>query len=86
MMQQQGPGQPQQMRPQGPRGPGQHPNQMMDPNQQHMDDGYMMDGQSQQHPQPQVGFKIIMSVDTAEKHSSTFFSSFYFLISSRFSM
>ncbi|KAL5273957.1 BZRAP1 family protein [Megaselia abdita] len=53
MMMQQGPGQQQQMRPQGPRGPGQHPNQMMDPNQQQMDENYMMDGQSQQHPQQQ---------------------------------
>lgn len=54
-MMQQGPGQQQQMRPQGPRGQGQHPNQMMDPNQQHMDENYMMDGQTQQHPPQQVG-------------------------------
>lgn len=61
MMQQgPGPGQPQQMRPQGPRGPGQH--QMMDPNQQHMDENYMMDGQSQQHPQQQVGYPQHLSI------------------------
>lgn len=59
---QQGHGQMQQMRPQGQRGQVQHQNQMMDPNQQHLDENYMMDGQNQQHPQQQVGSKTSFSV------------------------
>lgn len=75
---QQGPGQHQQMRPQAPRGQGQHSNQMIDPNQQHMDENYMMDGQNQQQqpPQQQVGFETLHPIAMQISTLSTFFLSF----------
>lgn len=82
MIIQQGPGQQQQMRPQGQRGQGQHPNQMMDPNQQHMDEHYMMDGQSQQQPQQQVGIKTLLRITPQKSTMSTFV--FYLKFLSRF--